>query len=182
MDSPRKSRYCRQQPYSGVVMFESRDPQRSIAVGRTLIAGCALALAVGACGRSSASKDMPAPSANSVIAAMNTQPRIIESVAGSGTVGRIIVDANARYLGLYSPSGMLTVMDKQGVEFRLLASGCYGRFAAAPVSTRVMWLGALEPLTSPRYTTTTSGDSLRIESGVASHPSRTSTPSFLHCR
>ena len=57
---------------------------------------------------------------------MGAQPRLIESHAQNSvgvavhvppaTVGRVIVDAKASYLVLYSPSGKLTVMDKEGME------------------------------------------------------------------
>jgi len=151
-------------------MFESRHLLRGISVGRTLTAGCALALAVGGCGGSSASKARSAPSVQNVIAAMNAQPRLIETLAGSSTAGRVIVDAKAGYLVLYSPSGKLTEMDKQGVEYRLLARGCYGRFwPIPPVNTRDFWLGPLrEKITGTRYTTSAAGDTVTYSSSVGS--------------
>ena len=118
---------------------------------------CVLALTLAGCGAHTG-KPPPTPTVSQVRGAMSRQPRMSETLTGgTGTVRRAVVDTKGRYLALYAPSGKVTVLDKSGVEYRLLNTGCYGRYHAGPTSTQAFWTGLLASATGPHYTTTVSG-------------------------
>jgi hypothetical protein len=82
------------------------------------------------------------------------------------SVQRAVVDADSRYLALLS-SGVLLVMEKHGVQYRL-GDGCYHRSKATAVGTRVLWAPWLLEVMGSSHTASLSGHTVVFKSASGS--------------
>lgn len=97
-----------------------------------------------------------APSASQVSVAMEAKPRLVETIVG-GTMGRAVVDAQREYLALFSPSGRLIDMDKNGFQY-FSHGACYQRIKLIGVTTQILWAAWLTQATAPPSSVRPSGD------------------------
>ncbi|MEA2196786.1 MAG: hypothetical protein QOJ25_837 [Solirubrobacteraceae bacterium] len=88
---------------------------------------------------------------------MEAKPRLVETVVG-GTIGRAVADAKREYLAIFSPSGRLIDMDKNGLQY-LGQGACYQRIKLIGVTTQILWAAWLTQATTPPFNVRPSGNS-----------------------
>ena len=123
-----------------------------------------------AAGQHAAGQQMmfPVPSVGQVTAAMeHQQPFIVQGLYGphGEQWGRVVLDVPSRYQAIYGnaddpayagdrglPKGRLTLLalDKQGIEFRWTAAGCYRRDKAPSLNAQNLFGADLRGAHSPR--------------------------------
>lgn len=95
---------------------------------------------------------------------MRAQPHLIATLTGSPNgVGRVVVDAKARYQAIFAPAGRLLDLDKAGIEYRRIGR-CFRRFRVHSMIAPAQWAVPLTEPGHPHYTTTVSGENVLFKS------------------